>query len=104
MITTLFSAIALKATLSPQPAPMSDFEHGAEVRVMRTFEGKLYVGGRFERANRKLAKDCPFRIQVVGVSERRLPEPALEGLLEPAVQKAGLDLTRDDDLTVERER
>jgi len=57
MITTLISAIALKATLSPRPAPMSDFEHGAEVRVMRTFEGKLYVGGRFERANRKLANN-----------------------------------------------
>ena len=57
MITTLISAIALKATLSPRPAPMSDFEHGADVRVMRTFEGKLYVGGRFERANRKLANN-----------------------------------------------
>jgi hypothetical protein len=57
MITTLISALALKATLHTRPASMSDFDHGAEVRVMRTFDGKLYVGGKFERANRKLANN-----------------------------------------------
>lgn len=57
MITSLITAIAIKATVQPRPAPMSDFEHGAEVRVMRIIDGKLYVGGRFERANRKLANN-----------------------------------------------
>lgn len=55
MITTLIS-VALLA----RPAiasPISDLDSAAEVRLMRIYDDKLYVTGRFERANRKLANN-----------------------------------------------
>lgn len=35
----------------------ADIEKGATINVMRVIDGKLYVGGRFERANRKLVNN-----------------------------------------------
>ena len=56
MITSLIAATTMVA-MQPRPVALSDLEHGAEVRVMRIIDGKIYVGGRFERANRKLANN-----------------------------------------------
>lgn len=49
------SYLALAAMLSPVMA--SDLDKGAEIKVMRVIDGKLYVGGTFERANRKLVNN-----------------------------------------------
>lgn len=52
MITTLFCTLALVSTMQT-----ADIEKAAKINVMRIIDGKLYVGGRFERANRKLVNN-----------------------------------------------
>lgn len=56
MITTAIAASMITAA-AKAPAKFEDLDHGAEITVMRVIDGKLYVGGRFERANRKLVNN-----------------------------------------------
>lgn len=58
MVTTYLAlATMLSPVITAKPALASDLDRGAEIKVMRVFDGKLYVGGRFERANRKLVNN-----------------------------------------------
>jgi trimeric autotransporter adhesin len=60
MITTAISALLISAvakTTAPNFAALEDLDHGAKVTIMREIDGKLFVGGKFERANRKLANN-----------------------------------------------
>jgi hypothetical protein len=61
MITTAISAFVLSATLKAPAlnfAPMSDLEGGQNfVKKIKVIDGKLYVAGNFERANRKLVNN-----------------------------------------------
>ncbi len=58
MLSTLALTCALLTSpAAPRPAPLGDLDAGAEISVMRVIDGKLYVGGQFQRANRKLANN-----------------------------------------------
>ncbi len=58
MLSTLIAAsLVAKSLAVPATAPLGDLDKGALVTVMRVIDGKLYVGGRFERANRKLVNN-----------------------------------------------
>ena len=58
MLSTLaLSCALLTSPVAMRPAPLGDLDAGANISVMRVIDGKLYVGGQFERANRKLANN-----------------------------------------------
>jgi hypothetical protein len=55
-LSTVILTAAVKSSMLNAPA-LGDLDHGANIKVMRVIDGKLYVGGVFERANRKLANN-----------------------------------------------
>jgi len=62
MMTLAITALAMASTVNALPSPTlalanGDIEKIAKINVMRVFSGKLYVGGKFERANRKLVNN-----------------------------------------------
>lgn len=58
MLSTLALTCALLTSpAAPRPAPLGDLDASADISVMRVIDGKLYVGGMFQRANRKLANN-----------------------------------------------
>jgi len=56
MITSILSVIAISNATKRAPA-FEDLDHVSKITILRTVGNKLYVGGRFERANRKLANN-----------------------------------------------